>query len=106
MDHSFYELDPSAPARARYATFALSEPEVVGPEAGGWLGGAGGIYSTPGDLARWDLALIGGKVLKPESYALLTASRSLCGRKAHRSTAAACRSRFRADGRCSRTTAR
>jgi CubicO group peptidase (beta-lactamase class C family) len=78
MDHSFYELDPSDPRLATgYSTFALSEPEVIGPEAHGWLGGAGGIYSTPGDLARWDLALIGGKVLKPESYALMTAPRGL-----------------------------
>jgi CubicO group peptidase (beta-lactamase class C family) len=82
MDHSFYELDPSDPRLALgYTTFALSEPKVVGPEAGGWLGGAGGIYSTPGDIARWDLALIGGKVLKPESYALMTSSRALADGK-------------------------
>ncbi len=82
MDHSFYELDPSDPRLAvGHARFALGEPEVIGPEAGGWLGGAGGIYSTPGDLARWDLALIGGKVLKPESDALMTAPRTLAGGK-------------------------
>lgn len=78
MDHSFYELNPSDPRLALgYTTFLLSEPELVGPEAGGWLGGAGGIYSTPGDIAKWDLGLIGGKVLKPESYDLMTAPRTL-----------------------------
>jgi hypothetical protein len=41
------------------------------------LRGAGGIYSTPGDLAKWDLALMRGKVLKPESYALITTPRQL-----------------------------
>ena len=82
MDHSFYELNPSDPRLATgYATFLLSPPEAVSAEAQGWLGGAGGIYSTPGDLARWDLALIGGKVLKPESYALMTTPRGLKGGK-------------------------
>jgi hypothetical protein len=31
--------------------------------------GAGGLYSTTGDLAKWNQALFGGKVLKPESLA-------------------------------------
>lgn len=82
MDHSFYELDCSDRRLALgYATFGLSDPEVIGPEASGWLGGAGGIYSTPGDLAKWDLALIDGQVLKPDSYALMTAPRKLKGGK-------------------------
>jgi CubicO group peptidase (beta-lactamase class C family) len=41
------------------------------------LCGAGGIYSTPTDLAKWTLALMDGKVLKPDSYALMTAPRTL-----------------------------
>jgi len=78
MDHSFYELDPSDPRLATgYATFLLGDPEPVPAEARGWLGGAGGIYSTPADLARWNLALVGGKFLKPESYALMTSPRGL-----------------------------
>jgi CubicO group peptidase (beta-lactamase class C family) len=60
-----------------YSTFALSAPEPAEPEARGWIGAAGGIHSTPGDLARWDLALIGGKLLKPESLALMTTPRKL-----------------------------
>ena len=78
MTHSFFELDPSDRRLASgYATFTLSEPELVGAEGNGWLGGAGGIYSTPSDLAKWDLALIGGKVLKPDTYALMTTARKL-----------------------------
>ena len=35
--------------------------------------GAGGLYSTTGDLLKWNQALFGGKVLKPESLAKMTA---------------------------------
>jgi D-alanyl-D-alanine carboxypeptidase len=42
---------------------------------GAHVAGAGGsMLSSAGDLARWDLALAGGKVVKPESYALMTTS--------------------------------
>ena len=82
MNRSFFELDPSDGRLATgYTTFALSEPEPVAPEAKGWLGGAGGIYSTPSDLAKWDLALMNGKLLKPEFYALMTAPRKLTNGK-------------------------
>jgi D-alanyl-D-alanine carboxypeptidase len=78
MANTVYEPDPGDGRLAKgYTTFALSEPEAVGPEAKGWIGAAGGIFSTPSDLAKWDLALIEGKVLKPESYALMTAPRKL-----------------------------
>ncbi len=82
MSHSFYELDPQDSRIATgYTTFALSDPEPAVPEARGWLGGAGGIYSTPTDLARWNLALMNGKLLKPESHALMTSPRKLTGGK-------------------------
>ena len=32
-----------------------------------WAGGAGSLYSTVGDLYKWNEALFGNKVLKPES---------------------------------------
>lgn len=37
-----------------------------------WAGGAGALYSTVGDLFRWNEALFDGKVLKPESFAKMT----------------------------------
>ncbi len=78
MNQTAYEPDASDKRLARgYTTFALSEPEYISPEATGWIGAAGAIYSTPSDLARWDMALIGGKVLKPDSYTLMTTPRKL-----------------------------
>lgn len=78
MNHTAYEPDLTDDRLARgYTTFALSDPEYSAPEARGWIGAAGGIYSTPSDLAKWDLALIGGKMLKPESYELMTGPRKL-----------------------------
>ena len=37
-----------------------------------WAGGAGALYSTVGDLFRWNEALFGGKAMKPESLTLMT----------------------------------
>ena len=34
--------------------------------------GAGALYSTTGDLLKWELALFGGKVLKPASFEKMT----------------------------------
>ena len=47
------------------------------PEAGGWLHAAGGLWASAADLARWDLALIEGRVLKPASFRLMTTPRLL-----------------------------
>ncbi len=78
MEHTAYEPAAADPRLATgYASFALSDPEAIGPEAKGWIGAAGGIFSTPTDLAKWNLALISGKVLKPASYALMTSPRKL-----------------------------
>jgi len=78
MTHTVYEPAHPAPGAAQgFTTFALSPPTPVAPEGKGWLEGAGGIYSTPTDLAKWDLALMGGRVLKPGSYALMTTPRIL-----------------------------
>lgn len=78
LNHTVYEPAANDPRLARgYTTFALGAPEASPPEATGWIGAAGGIYSTPADLAKWNLALIDGKVLKPESYELMTRARRL-----------------------------
>ena len=37
-----------------------------------WAGGAGALYSTVGDLFRWNEALFGGKVLKEASFKTMT----------------------------------
>ncbi|MBN8249067.1 MAG: beta-lactamase family protein [Verrucomicrobia bacterium] len=78
MTNTVYEPAHPVPQSAQgFTTFALSPPTPITPEGRGWLEGAGGIYSTPSDLARWDLALMEGQVLKPASYALMTTPRTL-----------------------------
>ncbi|UQA54596.1 serine hydrolase domain-containing protein [Polyangium aurulentum] len=82
MKNTRYEPDPSGDAHARgYATFALGPPEDPLLEGKGWLSAAAAMYSTASDLARWDLALVTGKVLKPASYALMTSPRKLADGK-------------------------
>jgi CubicO group peptidase (beta-lactamase class C family) len=78
MTHSALDPDRSGPGLARgYTAFALGDPEPAPPEADGWLYAAGGLHATATDLARWDLALMEGKVLKPESFRLMTTPRRL-----------------------------
>jgi CubicO group peptidase (beta-lactamase class C family) len=60
-----------------YTRFALGPLSPALPESDGWLAAAGGINSTALDLAKWDLALTGGKVLSADSYALMTTPRQL-----------------------------
>jgi D-alanyl-D-alanine carboxypeptidase len=50
-----------------YESFALGTPERADREADGWLGAAGGMWASATDLATWDIALMEGKVLKPQS---------------------------------------
>jgi CubicO group peptidase (beta-lactamase class C family) len=72
MEHSFFEPATAVSGLARgYTSFALGPPEPATTEAGGWIHAAGGLYATASDLARWDLALADGKILKPESFKLM-----------------------------------
>ncbi len=66
MTHSAFEPGSDLKGRRKgYTSFALGPLEPAVPEAKGWLGAAGGLWSTGPDLARWDLALMGERVLKP-----------------------------------------
>jgi CubicO group peptidase (beta-lactamase class C family) len=38
----------------------------------GWAGAAGAIVSTASDMAKWDAALFGGKIVAPDDLALMT----------------------------------
>jgi D-alanyl-D-alanine carboxypeptidase len=51
-----------------YLRYALGPPRVAPKEGKGWLFAAGELAMTPRDLARWNVALIDQKLLKPESY--------------------------------------
>ena len=85
MEHTLYDPESGRGGLAQgYVTFALGPQSPADREARGWIGAAGAIYSTATDLARWDLALSEGKVLKPASLALMTSPRRLAdGRLSH-----------------------
>ncbi|HZS58133.1 MAG TPA: serine hydrolase domain-containing protein [Gemmatimonadaceae bacterium] len=88
MTHTQFDPTDHIPAMATgYTTYALSAPFPAAPEARGWAGTAGAIWSTPSDLLAWDMALIGGKVLNDTSYHTLTTPRHL---KDGRSTGYGC----------------
>lgn len=77
MEHSRFGSSAGLSAATGYTAFALGEPEPAKPEADGWIDAAGGLWSSASDLLRWDLALTTGQVLKPESYKVMTAPRTL-----------------------------
>lgn len=77
MEHSRFGSSAGLSAATGYTAFALGDPEPAKPEADGWIGAAGGLWASASDLLRWDLALTTGKVLKPESYKVMTAPRAL-----------------------------
>ena len=73
MRSTTFEPATADPARARgYYSFAAGPLEPAPPEADGWLYAAGGIWASAPDLARWDVALMDGRVLKPESMRRMT----------------------------------
>jgi CubicO group peptidase (beta-lactamase class C family) len=78
MTHSTFDPDKLPEGAAKgYASFALGAPEPASREAKGWLHAAGGLWASAPDLARWDLALMDGRVLKPESFRRMTEPRRL-----------------------------
>ena len=80
LERTTYEpaTTTSAADMARgYTSFGLSEPIPAEPEARGWAGAAGAIWSTPTDLLAWDLSLLDRKLLSPSSFATLTTAQRL-----------------------------
>ncbi|MHB1422973.1 MAG: serine hydrolase domain-containing protein [Gemmataceae bacterium] len=78
MKHSVFDPGSEVAGMAQgHTSFALGPTEPAQREADGWLHAAGGLYSSVSDLTLWDLALMEGKVLKPESYRLMTTRRKL-----------------------------
>lgn len=78
MSHSMVGAQsPSSTAAKGYVSFALGEPEPAVREGQGWLHAAGGLWSTPSDLLRWDLALMDGELLEPESWEVMTTPATL-----------------------------
>jgi D-alanyl-D-alanine carboxypeptidase len=73
MAHASYDPKAGSLGLAQgYEAFAMSDPEPAEREATGWMGGAGAIYASAQDLAKWDIALMDGKVVRPESFRKMT----------------------------------
>ena len=78
LRHTRYEPARGGPGLAEgYTPLGLGPVEPAIPEGAGWIGAAGGLWSTPTDLLAWDLALMDGKVLAPASWAVMTTPRML-----------------------------
>ncbi len=78
MTHSSYMPKAGAAALPTgYTSFALGPPELAEPEGPGWHYGSSGIWAPAGDIARWSLALMSGKVLAPATYKLFSTPRRL-----------------------------
>jgi len=57
------ESDPTG-----YKRYALGPLRVAPKEGKGWLFAAGELAMTPEDLAKWNVSIIEGKLMKPGSY--------------------------------------
>lgn len=78
LAHTRFEPARGGPGMAEgYTPLGLGAPEPAIPEGQGWIGAAGGIWSTPADLMTWDLALMDGKVLAPASWKTMSTPRTL-----------------------------
>jgi len=64
---------PSAAPATGHVAFALGAPERTVPEQAGWLFGAGDVWSSASDLARWDLGFMDGKVLSEAARSYMAA---------------------------------
>jgi CubicO group peptidase (beta-lactamase class C family) len=82
LTRTAFEPAPHGNDMARgYTSFGLAEQIPADPEAAGWAGAAGAIWSTPTDLLRWDRSLLDNELLSPASYRMLaTAQRLADGR--------------------------
>ena len=60
-----------------YLRYTLGPPRPAPKEGAGWLFAAGGLAMTAEDLARWDLALLDGKLLSPASLLAMSTTRVL-----------------------------
>lgn len=78
LAHTRYEPARGGPGMAEGHTplgLGAAEPSI--PEGEGWIGAAGGLWSTPADLLTWDLALMDGTVLSPASWTTMTTPQRL-----------------------------
>lgn len=78
MTHTVFEPELEKSTAARGHTSVLLGPAEAAPfEAPNWLNAAGGLFAPASDIARWDIGLMDGKVLKPDSLRRMTTPREL-----------------------------
>jgi CubicO group peptidase (beta-lactamase class C family) len=68
---SVYDFDAAAlkaPDAGGYMRYALGPIHPAVKEGRGWLYGMGELAMTAEDLARWDVAMIGRRLMQPASY--------------------------------------
>jgi CubicO group peptidase (beta-lactamase class C family) len=82
MEHaSFAPADGTAGRATGYESFALGEPQPAPREPEAWMYAAGALYASATDIAKWDLALLDGKVLKGPAYKEMTTPRILADKR-------------------------
>jgi D-alanyl-D-alanine carboxypeptidase len=80
LAHTRFEPTRGEPGLAEgYTPLGLGAAERSIPEGVGWIGAAGGLWSTPRDLMAWQLALMDGKVVSAESLQTMSTPRRLTG---------------------------
>jgi CubicO group peptidase (beta-lactamase class C family) len=57
-----------------YLRYAMGPLRPAPKEGAGWLFGAGGLAMTAADLARWDMGLMHGTLLRPASFAQMASA--------------------------------
>lgn len=75
IDISEETLAPSEPQG--HTHYALGPVRQVAPEGKGWMWAAGELAMTASDLAKWDISLIDGTLLRPASLKALGTAISL-----------------------------
>jgi len=70
VDVDLRPLGPTDPAG--YTRYALGPVRDVGAEGKGWMWAAGELAMTASDLAKWDISLMDGSLLKPASLKALS----------------------------------
>lgn len=77
LKRTAYEPARSDDMATGYTSFALSPPTPAEPEARGWAGMAGAIWSTPADVLTWDRSLVDHTLISKSSYDVLATPQRL-----------------------------
>jgi CubicO group peptidase (beta-lactamase class C family) len=78
LTRTAYEPAPTGRDMAQgYTSFGLAEAMPAAPEAKGWAGSAGAIWSTATDLLTWDRALLDHTLISDSSYKVITKAQRL-----------------------------